>query len=206
MTRKDTFSLLVPRYLRGELTVAEKAEFQSYLEEHPDFQSDIDFQRNLMSARGNDSEMGGAEFGWARLSRSIDSLVSDNQSEHNKIAAPEKTPRMSGLWRIAAVTLACLSIGQILYITNSGTTDSYQLASENVTSGTTLQVGFAPDIHFHTISKFLLEHEAQITSGPSKLGIYTVSFSSEKNCDTAVETLISKEKFVETYTSCNTNS
>jgi len=206
MTRKDTFSLLVPRYLRGDLTVAEKAEFQSYLEENPDFQSDIDFQSNLMSARSNDSDISGAEFGWARLSRSIDSLEANKQPELDNIAAQEKTPRISGLWRIAAVALACLSIGQMLYITNSGTTDSYQLASENVTSGTTLQIGFAADIDSHAISNFLLAHEAQITSGPSKLGIYTLSFSSEKNCDAAVENLILEEQFVETYTSCNTHS
>ena len=205
MTRKDTFSLLVPRYLRGELSVAENAEFQSYLEENPDFESDIDFQRNLMSARGNDNDISGSEFGWARLSRSIDSLEANKRSEHDNAAAPAKTPRMSALWRIAAVALACLSLGQMFYIANSGTPDSYQLASDNVTSGTTLQIGFAADIDSQAISKFLLTHNAQITSGPNKLGIYTLSFSNEKSCNAAVETLISEEQFVETYTSCNTH-
>lgn len=206
MTRKDTFSLLVPRYLRDELTGDEQAEFQSYLEENPDFQLDIDFQRNLMSARSDNNEMVGAEFGWAKLSRSIDSLEADKQPVEDIVAAPKETSRISSLWRIAAVALACISVGQMLYITNSGSPDSYQLASENVTSGTTLQVGFVADTDSHAISDFLLAQEAQITAGPSKLGIYTLSFNNEESCDAAVKALIAKEQFVETYTSCSTVS
>ena len=55
MTHEQTYSLLIPRYLRGELSADERAEFESYRDENPDFQTDIEFQRNLMAARPDDN-------------------------------------------------------------------------------------------------------------------------------------------------------
>jgi len=175
MTRKDRFSLLVPRYLRGDLTEVEKADFEAFLKENPDFQADIDFQRNKLEPQ-------------------------------NAMAKPKKRRESPVFWRVAAIVLACVSVGQMLYMTNSKTTENYQLASENVTIGTTLQIGFAPDTDFNEISDFLVNHEAKIISGPSKLGILTLSFSDKENCDAAVKALLLKEQFVETNTSCNTVS
>ncbi len=206
MTRKDRFSLLVPRYLRGDLTEVEKVDFEAFLKENPDFQADIDFQRNLMSARSDNNEMAEDEFGWARLSRSIDSFEAEKLEPQNPMAKPKKRRESPVFWRVAAIVLACVSVGQMLYMTNSKTTENYQLASENVTIGTTLQIGFAPDTDFSEISDFLVNHEAKIISGPSKLGILTLSFSDKENCDAAVKALLLKEQFVETNTSCNTVS
>jgi len=210
MTRDETFSLLVPSYLRGELSGTEKTEFESYMDENPDFKTEIEFQRNLMGARPDDSADTRLEFGWAKLSRSIDSLEEENAVSEDVRAKPQKG-RLHGMWKVAAVMLACLSFGQALYITNSGgsnseTSENYQLASEKNASGVTLQMGFVSDANFEQISSFLVNHEAQITSGPSKLGIYTLSFSDKESCESAISTLISKEKFVDTHTSCNANS
>ncbi len=49
MTQEETYSLLMPRFLRGELSAIEMAEFEAYLNENPEFQADIEFQRNLMA-------------------------------------------------------------------------------------------------------------------------------------------------------------
>ena len=206
MTREETFSLLVPRYLRGELNAVETAEFEVFLKNNPDFQSDIDFQRNLMAARPDTSKVAEEEFGWARLSRSLDALESETPANDTGIAKPEKRDNAPIFWRVAAVALACLTIGQGLYISQSGTSKNYQLASENVTSGTTLQIEFAAKTDFNEISKFLTAHEAQIISGPSKLGILTLTFSDKENCESAVKAIQLKEQFVETNTSCNTAS
>ena len=109
------------------------------------------------------------------------------------------------MWKIAATALACLSIGQALYITNSDTS-KYELASEKTKSGITLQIGFESGLSVNELSRFLVDHESQIISGPGNLGIYTLSFSDMKNCETAISTLKSKEQFVETYTSCQADS
>ncbi len=205
MTHEETFSLLVPRYLRGELSAAQTAEFEAYLNENPDFQADIEFQRNLMAARADEPDPSGLEFGWARLSRSIDNLESKNTETSTVQTKTKNITVLGGMWKIAALALACVSIGQAFYITNSETSKHYQLASETEASGVSLQLSFKSHVNFTDVSDLLINHNSQIISGPSKLGIYTVSFPDKENCLSMIGTLISKENLVDTYTSCSTH-
>ena len=206
MTQEETFSLLTPRYLRGELSAAEIAEFETYLNENPDFQADIEFQRNLMEARADEPDSSEFEFGWARLSRSIDNLESQNTAALNVETEPKNTAVFGGMWKIAALALACLSIGQAFYITNSDSSGQYKLASETDAPGVSLQLSFKSDVNFTDVSNLLVNHNSQIISGPSKLGIYTVSFPDKENCLSMISTLIAEESLVDSYTSCSTNS
>jgi len=203
MADEQTYSLLVPRYLRGELSVDEAEVFESYVDENPDFQAEIQFQRNLMAARPEENTPVGLEFGWAKLSRSIDALETEESLSHKVIDTPQKA-RFGNMWKIAAAVLACLSVGQAIYITSSET-PGYGLASEPNTPGISLQVGFESDLSLNEISRFLVEHESQIIAGPGNLGIYTLSFSDMENCESAIKALTLKEQFVETYTSCHTS-
>lgn len=204
MTREETFSLLVLPFLRGELTPSEKAEFESYLAENPSFETEVEFQRNLMAARPESAGETRTEFGWARLSRDIDTLESNNILAEAENPKRSDSSRIGGFWRVAAVCLACLSLGQAAFITSSKTSENYQLASENVNSGITLQIGFLADTELSDISGFLIEHDSQIISGPSKLGIYTLSFSNRETCETAIEAVKLEGQFVDTYTNCIT--
>lgn len=207
MTNEQTYSLLIPRYLRGELSADERAEFESYRDENPDFQTDIEFQRNLMAARPDDNTPIDLEFGWAKLSRSIDALEAKESPSLDRLTVdtPQNTSVLGNMWKIAAVMLACLSVGQALYITNSDPSE-YQLASEKDAAGVTLQVGFESSLSLNEISRFLVEHKSQIIAGPGKLEIYTLSFSDMQRCESAIKALTSKEQFVETYTSCHASS
>ena len=207
MTHEQTYSLLIPRYLRGELSADERTEFESFRDENPDFQADIEFQRNLMAARPDDNVPIDLEFGWAKLSRSIDALEAEESPSLDRLAVdkPQNTSVLGNMWKIAAVMLACLSVGQALYITNSDPSE-YQLASEKDADGVTLQVGFESSLSLNEISRFLVEHKSQIISGPGKLEIYTLSFSDMQRCESAIKALTSKEQFVDTYTSCHASS
>lgn len=205
MTDEQRYSLLVPRYLRGELSPDETSEFESYVDENPDFQADIEFQRNLIEARLDDNTPADMEFGWAKLSRSIDALETETAPLQEKAATPQTVFPVRNMWKIAATVLACLSIGQALYITNSEP-PKYQLAIPKTAPGITLQVGFESGLSVNDLSRFLVNHESQIISGPGNLGIYTLSFSDIEHCESAISTLKSRERFVETYTSCQTDS
>lgn len=205
MTQEETFSLLTPRYLRGELSEAETAEFEAYLNGNPDFQADINFQRNLMAARPDKGDASDLEFGWARLSRSIDNLDTESSVAVSSKRKPKNTAIFPAMWKAAALVLACTSIGQALYITNSQTEQHYQLASEAEAPGVTLQISFETDVNVKDVSEFLVSHKSQIISGPSKLGIYTLSFSDNEACSSMISTLTLKENLVDTYTSCSTN-
>ena len=206
MTREETFSLLIPRYLREELSAAQTADFEAYLGENPDFEADIEFQRNLMAARDNVPEASSLEFGWARLSRSIDNLEPQTPEISNTETKPENASIFGGMWKVAAIALACISIGQAFYITNSDAHKQYQLASEQEAPGVSLQLSFKADANFTQLSELLTQHNSQIISGPSTLGIYTLSFTDKENCLSMISTLTSKESLVDTYTSCSANS
>ena len=205
MTDEHTYSLLVPRYLRGELSTQERADFDLFVDNNPDFKAEIEFQRNLMAARPEDNTSADMEFGWAKLSRSIDALdeaAMPSPQAANDSVAPS---RFSHMWKVAAAALACLSIGQGLYISNSKAPE-YQLASEEELQGTTLQLSFNADVSFKQASDLIAGHNAQIIAGPSKLGIYTLSFTENENCLSMISTLTSKDSLVDTYTSCTTRS
>ena len=204
MTQEETFSLLVPRYLREELSAAEKTDFESYLGENPHFQAEIDLQRNIMAARPEAIVPADLEFGWARLSRSIDNLETENSARIDSEDMSKNTSLFRGMWQVAALVLACISIGQAFFIAKSQAPENYQLASESEAPGITLQLSFSSEVNTTEMSDFLIIHNAQIITGPSKLGIYTLSFSDKEDCKSAISSLISKDSFVDTYTSCTT--
>ncbi|MEP6344165.1 MAG: hypothetical protein ABJ275_12700 [Maricaulaceae bacterium] len=206
MTREETFSLLVPRYLRGELSPEQTVEFEAYLSENPDFQADIEFQRNLMTAREDAPEAPAQEFGWARLSRSIDNLETQTSEVSTSEAKPKSASMFGGMWKVAAIALACVSIGQAFYITNYDAPKQYQLASEKEAPGVSLQLSFKASVSFTQLSDLLAQHNSQIISGPSTLGIYTLSFADKEDCLSMISALTSKESLVDTYTSCAANS
>ena len=49
MTQEEIFSLLILRYLRGELLTVETSEFETFLHKNPEFQAEIEHQRQLMT-------------------------------------------------------------------------------------------------------------------------------------------------------------
>ena len=165
----------------------------------------MEFEKNLMAAAPESTDDLGLEFGWTKLSRSLAQIETEETPlESNVQSLHEKESFFAGYWKIAAVALACLPIGQGVYISQSKTTSNYQLASETEESGTTMQIAFSSNVNLETVSMFLGDHKGQIISGPSKLGIYTLSFSDIENCHSATEAFNAKEQFVDTYTSCST--
>jgi len=209
MTQEDKYSLLIPRYLRGELSQDELAGFEAFLSENADFKAEIEFEKSLMAARPDHSNQPSLEFGWARLSRDIDALGVEEKHPEVDLNAEAEVKTFGSFWKIAAAALACLSIGQGAYISNSksdSTLDSkYELAYPDGKSGVEMQIGVSNVARFEEISNFLTEHNGQIISGPGKLGIYTLSFSDSDDCQSAATAFNSKEQFVDTYTSCSTN-
>ena len=163
MKNEHRYSLLIPRYLRGDLSPDETVEFESHIRENPDFEADIEFQRNLIAARLDDNAPLDMEFGWAKLSRSIDALETQKTSFQETNDAPQNTPRVRNMWKISASLLVCVSIGQALYILKPETA-KYELTSEKTEPGITLQIGFESGLSLNELSRFLIDHDSQIIS------------------------------------------
>ena len=212
MTQEEKFSLLIPRFLNKDLSAIELEEFETYLSQNPNFAAEITFEENLMfSAPDLSGEERGMEFGWARLSRAIDGLETEATPKQEPLRAEinkldeNKAKQFSGYWKVAAVLLACLTIGQSVYISNFKTAPEYLLASDKLNIGTTIQIEISKDANFGKTSALLAQHKAQIISGPGKLGIYTLSFSDMKSCQSAMKAFNLEEQFVDTHTSCSDN-
>jgi len=194
---EDKISLMIPAYLRGELSEAERREVEIQAAKNPAIAADIEFQKNLKSALkpdGNAFEPG--DLGWARLSKAID-------QEETVLEDMASKPKF---WRYAAAILAVAAVGQAGVLGSMAFKDDdsaqYRTASETLVKVHTAKLGFNPDIAESQLTETLLSLEATITAGPSSLGLYTVQFKSKSDCMAAVDVLDTKKNIVDTVSAC----
>jgi len=70
---EDKISLMIPAYLRGELSEAERLEVETSAAENPAIAADIEFQKNLKDAlKPDEAAFKPGELDWARLSKSME--------------------------------------------------------------------------------------------------------------------------------------
>jgi len=75
MSFNDKISLMIPAYLRGELSEEDRQQVEKLAAENPDIAADIEFQRNIKLALSKDEntyEPG--DLGWAKLSKAMQSV------------------------------------------------------------------------------------------------------------------------------------
>jgi len=198
MTRfEDRISLMIPAYLRGELSETDRQEVESLAAKNPEIAADIEFQKNLKSAFTTDEntyEPG--DLGWARLSKAM--AQSDN-IEHTMTSEPK-------FWHYAAAVLAIAVIGQAgvlgTMIFNETQEAQYVMASDNSPEGTTTNLGFNSEISVHQFTQALELTKGTIIAGPSSLGLYQVRFESKSACLTAIDTLKKQTDVIDTVSSC----
>ncbi|WP_375173651.1 hypothetical protein [Pseudooceanicola sp.] len=111
------------------------------------------------------------EFGWRRLQAEI------AKSEDH---APEPRARPH-VWRIAAMFLGALVIGQGAYIAVAPGTNNapaFRPVSDEV-AGFTLAIAFTAEAAMADIEALLRDTGGRIVDGPSAIGLYRISFESE---------------------------
>lgn len=116
------------------------------------------------------------ELGWARLNRALDNEASANVP----VAANDNV----SIWRYATVALAMLFVGQSAFTYGNwqqtgDNSEQYLPVAEQ--SGTfVLQVTFASDATEQDIRTLIRAAGGEFTAGPSSLGVYELSFTSEE--------------------------
>ena len=127
MIKRDELSLLIPAFLRGELTAREQKEIESLAETDEAFAADIEFQKAIVEAFDSGAEKPqDTEFGWARLSRAID------EASPNTLPTPANDRAPRKFWQYAAALLAATTVTQGVILMNSQSTDTepqYVMAS-----------------------------------------------------------------------------
>lgn len=192
----DEMALLVPAYLRNELTAAERIDFERYRAENPTFEEEIAFQKAIKDAVGEDNSQGQVdELGWARLSSQM--------KKERATAMPAKA--RPNYWRVAAASLSILVVAQAALIGGQylgAPEDRYTPVTQVAAQSPTMKVGFQPAATEFALRALLQSVKGDIVSGPSALGFYEVAFSQASDCRLASEVFAAAVSVVKTKSDC----
>ena len=198
MSFNDKISLMIPAYLRGELSEEDRQQVEKNAAENPDIAADIEFQRNIKLALSKDEntyEPG--DLGWAKLSKAME--ISD-QRKADTVSQPK-------FWRYAAAVLAVAAIGQAGVLGslsfNKGQEAQYVTASEPSDGNYTAKMAFNTNATGGQITKTLQSVSGVIIDGPSSLGLYQVEFASKSDCLNAAERFQTQRDIIETVSACD---
>lgn len=200
MTKFDTLSLKIPAFLCGELTSAEQAEIEAFADSNPAFAADIAFQRTLSQSLKDEAKPStGQEFGWARLSKAID--TEESRKTDPVVAANDRAPARR--WKYAVALLTCVVIGQSIFMNNSDAENhaTYQMAGNG-------EAGFAMDVQISdlatglALTDFLTDHGGVVTVSTNKGHQYEIVFVNRDSCETARASLSDNKSLFKTYSKC----
>ena len=199
---EDKISLMIPAYLRGELSEAENQEIETLATTNPEFAADIEFQKNLKSTISVDEDTyEPSDLGWAKLSKAIDNI----EMENTNMAANDSatTPKF---WRYAAMALAVAAVGQAGVLGSialqKDQNAQYVTASDAGNAMLTLKLGLRDDLTVKQLTQTLQSLEGRVIAGPSSLGLYQIQFNSKDACLAAQNMFEKQIEFVDTMSSC----
>ena len=201
MNFEDKMSLLIPAFLRGELSDSERRDVEALAAKSPEFAAEIAFQRNLKTAVHHDEDsFVPGELGWAKLSKAIGAVDAETS-----VMTPAPSSQVK-FWKYAAAILAVAAVGQAgllgVMATQPDTATQYSFATDETDSLNRVKLGFNPDVSLTIITKTLQLHDASIIAGPSSLGLYDVKFKSEQACADSVDALKAIPAVIDTVTAC----
>lgn len=183
-------------YVRGGLDTATADAIEAAAARDPKLAADLAVVRGVRSAEADRADDAAAtEFGWARLSKAIDAStppVSRGQQW--------RETRL-GLLQVAACAVAAIAIWQALAVpllapTSDGS-DVYVPATEAPAEQHALKVMFRDAVTEAELRTLLLSVDADVTGGPSAIGLYTLSFESEEARDEAESVLKAATEIVD---------
>jgi len=195
---EDNISLMIPAYLRGELSDVDREEIEALAADNPAIAADIEFQRNLKSAlkpENNAFEPG--DLGWAKLSKAM----ADEDIQAKPVGNKPQ------YFKYAAAILAVVAIGQAGLLGSQAAkkdkNSQYQTVAEAPADHHHVKVGFYPQVTEAQLTQTLQSVNAAIVAGPSALGLYKIEFKSKADCENAYKAFEMTQNVVDTVSACN---
>jgi anti-sigma factor RsiW len=174
-------------HLRGDATPEETARIEAAAADDPALRAELALMGGLKGALGAATDGPDArEFGWKRLQAEIAA-----ENSKGPVAAPPPPAGKTPLWRIAALFLGALVLGQGAYIAlapGAGDAPAFRTVSEEATAFG-LAVGFAASAEMGAVEALLGEVGARVVDGPGAVGLYRLAFETAAARDAARETL-----------------
>ena len=201
----DEIALLIPAYLRGELSPEDMAKVEAAAAVDPSIKADLSFQKNLRETLQSDQpSLHSTELDWARFSKRLDDLEGAESSplKDLPVVANDRPVKHSRFWMGATAAMALLALGQFGLLHQRNTIDDsgakYTLVEETI-SGSQTTVSIAKDVRVDTLGSKLRTLKGQIVSGPSALGLFDLQFETQADCESALPEL---RDIMETVSNC----
>ena len=163
-------ALLLPWYVNGTLSEAERARVEAHLQACARCRQDVDTLRQLrQSLRAHYADQAPSEQLWWRIRQRI-------RTEQSGAEKPGKEVRERSRWLWLGGMAAAIFLAQVLMIRgqlNDPAVGGYQpLSGESHQAVASLQVRFAPRATMEQVSRLLQDLALEITGGPGALGLY----------------------------------
>ncbi|WP_238367226.1 hypothetical protein [Mesobacterium pallidum] len=159
-------------YTHGRADAELRARIEAAAEGDPALRAELAMTSALKGALGDATDGPDTrELGWRRLEAEI------------KRSAPANVPTTprTAFWRVAAVVLGALVLGQGAYIaTAPGDAPTYRTVSEEA-EGFVLAVAFTADAQMAETQALLREIGARVVDGPSAIGLFRLAFDSAED-------------------------
>ena len=165
--RNDPTDDVLLDYVSGRLSESEAAEIRAQADANPQIAADIALMSGARAVFETEAD-GPGDLGWARLSRAIDAEPS---------AAPSRSSRWVGFAATAAASVVAWQFLAVPLL-HVGPGPGYAPVSQQ-TAGFAATVAFAPGVTEAALRSLLLDIGAEVTGGPSALGMWTIIFASD---------------------------
>jgi len=168
-------------YMQNRLSADERAAFEAEMEAKPALRAEVAALRAAAQELGRQAvPEGAANTGWDRLSAAIDA---------ERLPEPANTNRPLGLLKVASIVVATVLVWHFGVAPNlPGQGPGYVTVSEE-SEGPVLRVAFVDGVAMTEVTALLQEIGAEITGGPSAIGLYTLSFADDAARDAAASAL-----------------
>lgn len=162
--RRPEIEKLLPFWVNGTLSDAERDLVESGLEADSDLRKEVEFLKAIRDAvRSQDSERSPGELGLARLRRDI-------ERDRHRDPAPRQSKYQYVV--LAASAVLALVSGIAFYLSRYDEPIFIQASGEGPDA--VLTVAFQAEATVEQISRILLEHDLIVVDGPSALQLYKI--------------------------------
>jgi hypothetical protein len=169
---KERFEELLPWYANGSLGAEDRAWVDTYLEQHPEARSELDWYRSLQARVQESVPAVPATIGLARTMRLIQG---DRPTLAERISAFFGNLGIRPSYALGALAVMAVQGGVIVALLGDARDSADEiraLHSVRVEEGPMLKVSFAPDAKETDIRMLMVQIHGELAGGPGQLGDY----------------------------------
>lgn len=205
LSEADEFAALLPWYVTGKISAADRAFVEAYAKAHPEAQAQIAVAREeadiIFSADASlevprhalDKLMASVAASPSARIASARTTIADRIGEFLASLAPRQLA-YAGMTAALAIAVLAGTLGSVISGSGQGYTTVTKDDSVSAATGTFALVSFQPAAPAATLSAFLAENNLAIVDGPRAGGIYRVRLSGEVLNKDAAEAALAKLK------------